>query len=111
MHGIKDDKCRKETGKEGKSYLPQEDQGKSLVLLLPKAKKIEVRKTRLIDSVFFGFQYANNHQRFVFIVVDLVIITYEETQGIIIIIFYFLFCNVLQIINFIRESSMPPKTM
>ena len=46
MHGIKDDKCRKETGKEGKSYLPQEDQGKSLVLLLPKAKKIEVRKTR-----------------------------------------------------------------
>ena len=46
MHGIKDDNCRKETGKEGKSYLPPEDQGKSLVLLLPKAKKIEVRKTR-----------------------------------------------------------------
>ena len=46
MYGIKDDKCRKETGKEGKSYLPQEDQGKSLVLLLPKAKKIEFRKTR-----------------------------------------------------------------
>ena len=46
VYGIKDDKCRKETGKEGKSYLPQEDQGKSLVLLLPKAKKIEVRKTR-----------------------------------------------------------------
>ena len=77
MHGIKDYKCRKETGKEGKSYLPHEDQGKSLVLLLPKAKKIEVRKTRCIDSVFFGFQYANNHLRLVFIVVNLVIITYE----------------------------------
>ena len=53
MYSIKDYKCRKETGKEGKSYLPQEDQGKSLILLLPKAKKIEVRKNRCIDSVFF----------------------------------------------------------